>query len=276
MKYIAYYIELDPVMPAREYLYGICQIHPVETLEETDTGIVAFLPDEEEQEGFVQALNDFEFPGAKLTYTIKEFEPTNWNLLWEENFEPIAVGDDLRIRATFHEPDPSFKEELIIDPKMSFGTGHHQTTWLMLTLMKKEAWKDVKVLDMGCGTGILGVYAAKHGAKVEGIDVEAWAAENARENAEKNGVEMKVYLGGEEKIQGEFEVILANINRNVLLEQIPVYSRHLKSGGLLFLSGFYSMDLDMLKAKAEGVGFEFNAMETKEDWVAARFTLKKS
>ena len=198
MKYIAYYVSVEPLMPARELLYGICQMHQVETLEDSDQGIVAFIPAEEDDGTFKEALENFPLEDVQLSYETMEFSPKNWNLLWEQNFDPIEVEEKVRVRATFHQADENFPFEILIDPKMSFGTGHHQTTWLMLKALFDEDLQGKEVLDMGCGTGILGIFAAKKGAsQVLGIDIEPRAAENARENAEKNQVEMPVLLGGD-------------------------------------------------------------------------------
>lgn len=272
MRYNAYYVKIEPLMPARELMYAVCQDHPVETVQDTDEGLVAFIPFDDDDGAFAEALKDFPLPEVSISYELKEFAPTNWNLLWEENFEPIEVDKLVRVRASFHDADERFPHEILIDPKMSFGTGHHQTTWLMLKVLSDINCENKSVLDMGCGTGILGIYTGMKGAKpILGIDIEAWAAENSRENAEKNGIDMEVRYGGVEQVEGNFDMIIANINRNVLLEQLPMYFNHLNKGGDLLLSGFYNTNEPEIKERALEVGFTFTSAAEKEDWMVLRF-----
>ncbi len=174
----------------------------------------------------------------------KLIEHQNWNQQWESDYEPISIDNFCHIRAPFHKATHEFEHELIIMPKMSFGTGHHQTTRLMIQSMRKIDFNERCVLDMGSGTGVLGILAKKMGAKnVTTIDIDPNATDNCKENIETNNVNNIVCITGDSSIiEGNFDIILANINRNVLLKDIPIYAKHLNNNGVLLLSGFYESD----------------------------------
>jgi len=197
-------------------------------------------------EDFKEAVSQLKTCGIDIKYKYHEADDQNWNEEWEKNFVPVIIGSRLLVRAPFHSSENDLPLTLVIEPKMSFGTGHHQTTRLMLQAMMQIDMEGKKVLDMGCGTGILGIYASKKGAEsVTGIDIDNWAYENAIENISRNKVSnMSVRLGDVCAIEeGEmFDIIVANINRNVLLKDIPVYVGHLRKRGILLLSGFLSED----------------------------------
>ena len=196
----------------------------------------------------------------------------DWNAEWEKSFTPITVAGRCRIRAPFHEYDANYQLDIIIEPKMSFGTGHHATTTLMIQQMFDIDLEGKTVLDMGCGTGVLAIAAKKLGAQnVMAIDIDHWSVENTQENAASNNVALTVIEGGEEAISGRFDVILANINRNILLEQMPTYSTALNAGGTLCLSGFYSADLDIINNLAKQLGLQLAKTVEQNDWVSARF-----
>jgi ribosomal protein L11 methyltransferase len=198
----------------------------------------------------------------------------NWNEVWESQYEPVNIDAWVHIRAPFHPlPAANFEHVLEIMPKMSFGTGHHGTTAGILRSMAAHDFKGKRVLDMGSGTGVLGILAAKMGAtQVCGIDIEAWAVENAQENAARNGVSMEVLLGGKELIAGPFDVILANINRNIIVDQLPHYAQALVPGGLLFCSGFYEHDIDIIRQNAALNGFEFVQQNIENQWANIVFS----
>jgi ribosomal protein L11 methyltransferase len=206
-------------------------------------------------------------------YIVRDLPDKNWNKEWEENFSPVMIAGSCFIRAPFHEPDPSAKYELIIEPKMSFGTAHHETTSMMIEEMLGKEFSGKRVLDMGCGTGILAILAYKMGASaVLAIDNDAWAYENSIENCERNNAtEIIVKQGDVQDITGHFDVILANINRNILLEQIPAYAASLVQGGELFMSGFYESDLPAISDKAQSQGLEFTSFRSRNNWVVAKF-----
>ena len=242
---------------------------------------------EQIQSGFKAYIPVGEFDLDKLEATISEFKSQfnfsfqinsiahqNWNEIWESNFEPLEIKD-CYVRATFHKPQPAFKYEIVIDPKMAFGTGHHQTTSTMMELMMAEDFSGKHVLDMGCGTGILAILASKLGAEnIVAIDNDQVCFESTVENSTLNNVTNIVALcGTKESIPAlKFDVILANINRNILLDQLESYSSALKKQGLVFLSGFYEdIDLAMLKEKAESLGLQYVTHQKSNDWVAAKF-----
>ncbi|RKO69275.1 50S ribosomal protein L11 methyltransferase [Sphingobacterium puteale] len=246
-----------------------------DTFEDTESGFAAYIPaanlDLQALETLMLNLN----AGLEVDYKVQEIENQNWNKLWESNFNPIEVGGQCYVRATFHESKPDFPYEIIIDPKMSFGTGHHQTTSMMLQYILENDFEGKHVLDMGCGTGILAILASKKGAKaVLAVDYDEICIESVAEN---NGLNQ---VGNIEAICGSFEVlkdrlfdtILANINRNILLEQLPQYALSINKNGELYLSGFYEQeDLAMLLDAAESLGFEFISKKVLNNWCAAKF-----
>ena len=202
---------------------------------------------------------------------------TNWNSLWESNFTPIVVDGKCTVKASFHKGLKKTRFNITIDPKMAFGTGHHQTTYMMCrALLQNEASvKGKVVMDMGCGTAILAILAAKMGAAhVYGIDIDAVAAVSAFDNARLNRVSKHVetYCGDASLLQmGKYDILLANINRNILIQDIPTYSRSLRKGGLLFVSGFYTEDLPMIRGVAESNGLGFISEDTMDNWCCAGF-----
>jgi ribosomal protein L11 methyltransferase len=210
------------------------------------------------------------FPDSSILEE-KELENKNWNEEWEKNFDPITVNKHLRVRAIFHEPDPEIEMELVIQPKMSFGTGHHGTTRLMMEEILDLSLEGLNVIDAGCGTGILGILTEKRGAKsVLAYDIEDWAFENSVENTNLNSCErVKVLQGtiGTLVIADQSaEIVLANINRNILLEEMGEYARVLKKKGTLLLSGFYEEDIAVLTQKAREFGLQVTDTKLKDKW----------
>ncbi|WP_460880812.1 50S ribosomal protein L11 methyltransferase [Pontibacter rugosus] len=212
---------------------------------------------------------------VQATYSVQKIERQNWNEEWERNFEPLFIGGEVSVRASFHEKPANAKYDIVINPKMSFGTGHHETTTLMIENQLTLNHQNKRVLDMGCGTGILAIMAGELGAaEIVAVEIEDWTVENARENAELNNyVSIDVRLGGAETIEGEapFDIILANINRNVLLEDMPAYKAVLKPQGWLLLSGFYTEDLPVLQQRCEELGLAYQSHRVKNNWVSALF-----
>jgi ribosomal protein L11 methyltransferase len=204
----------------------------------------------------------------QVDYTETLIPPQNWNLEWEKQFEPVWLTDKCLIRAPFHEPAAGNCIQLIIEPKMSFGTGHHPTTRLMCKALFLLPLQGKTVLDMGCGTGILAILAAKLGAEsVWGIDTEQWAIENSIENAERNDVAAQFSLGAEDRIGGKtVDVFLANINRNVLIANSEPYSSAVKPEGYLLLSGFLEPDVEAIQAKYANLGFEQVDLQAEDNW----------
>ena len=219
----------------------------------------------------LQALmTELQRKGAQLSsFDLSLLPQQNWNATWEAQFEPVFIGENLRIVAPFHDLPPSEGIEIKIVPKMSFGTGHHQTTHLICQNMLSLDWRDKKVLDMGAGTGVLAILAERLGAAhISAVEIEAWSAENILENVALNGsTKIQAIHGGAPEIPAmTYDVILANINKNVLLEQLPVYSQFILNSGLLMLSGFFVTDAPDLIAAAAQVGFEWVRTDARENW----------
>ena len=246
-----------------------------DTFEELDFGFKAYIPATDFNQ---QLLNETLFPYRDMfafSYEATLIPQKNWNEVWESNFEPIEIGNKIFVRATFHAPRPKFEYEIVIDPKMAFGTGHHQTTSMMLQLMLENDFVGKNVLDMGCGTGILAIMASKLGAKsVMAIDYDPVCYDSTLENAQLNHIEnITALCGSKEVIPDDFyDIILANINRNILIDQLSRYSETLKPEGELYLSGFYeSPDLDIITDEARKLGLKYISHKKDKEWVAAKF-----
>ena len=241
---------------------------------ENEAGFEAYLPESD----FVnQALDEIldRYPIAKSAIEISRVAQQNWNAAWESSFEPVCIGQHLRIRAPFHEPNPSFPIELIIQPKTSFGTGHHETTFSIMKLMLGMNLSNAKVFDYGSGTGILAILAAKLGAiDIVANDIDSWAAENILENLAFNHTQPIQFIEGDLSLvpKQEFEVILANINRNILMDSFASLFPMLGAGGNLLISGFYVTDLPDLQQEAEKNGFIYKESTQQNNWCAALFT----
>ncbi len=213
----------------------------------------------------------------KLSFEVLRLGGRNWNAVWESNFEPVMIAGECLVRAPFHVPNPDAAFEIIIEPKMSFGTGHHETTSLVVEWLLEMDLEDKAVLDMGCGTGILAILAAKKGARpVTAIDNYLYAWENAQENAGRNAVHHMRVLHGDASLLGRerYDVIIANITRNVLLEDMEKYLQVLNTGGVLLLSGFLSFDKDTIFAEADRLGLRLAGEKNQKDWVSLK--LQKS
>ena len=246
-----------------------------DTFEETESGFKAYIPsDSFNQDSLDASLKDFDGMFT-ASYELNFIPEKNWNEVWESNFNPLLIKDRCYVRATFHEPHAEYPYEIVVDPKMAFGTGHHQTTSLMMEYILEEEMKGKSVLDMGCGTGILSILASKRGADpILAIDYDSLCYDSTIENSRLNNSDnIKALKGSVEAIPDtSFDIILANINRNILLEQIDRYSEVLVPGGLLFLSGFYeNPDLKVLTDKTNSSGLSYINHKTKDEWVAAKF-----
>jgi ribosomal protein L11 methyltransferase len=266
MNYSEVNFSIDPVIPHREILTVYLAEMSFDSFVETDNGLQAYAPTNElDKVALQKAVDAVQEMGASISFSVQEIEQQNWNATWESQFEPIEVSEICRVRAPFHE-DKALPFELIIEPKMSFGTGHHATTFLMLTEMLGMQWEGKHVLDMGSGTGVLAFLAEKSGAEsIDAIDIDDWAFENAIENAERNHCpKTKVILGDAEKIERHYDVIIANINRNILVKDGGIYTDHLNQGGSLLLSGFYEEDQSILLEAFQG--FRLNNVRVKDGW----------
>jgi ribosomal protein L11 methyltransferase len=246
-----------------------------DTFEEVDFGFKAYIPTADFNEGLLEQTLSVYREMFSFSYEIMLIPQKNWNQVWESNFEPITIGSQIFVRATFHEPKPEFLYEIVIDPKMAFGTGHHQTTSMMLQWMLENDFAGKNVLDMGCGTGILAIMASKLGAlTVTAIDYDPVCFESTIENAQLNNIENITALCGSKEVipDAQFDTILANINRNILLDQMERYSEALKPGGEIYLSGFYEdPDLSIITDEAAKNGLSYISHKKDKDWVAAKF-----
>lgn len=246
-----------------------------DTFEETEQGFRGYIPTSLYNETAILNLLANYKEETKFSFSSSVIKHENWNTLWESNFHPISVADQVYVRATFHQPEPNFAYEIVIDPKMAFGTGHHQTTASVMELMLAEDFIAKKVLDMGCGTGILAILAKKMGAQtVDAIDYDPLCYESTIENTELNSMtDIQAILGGKEVIPNtSYGIILANINRNILLDQLDRYAQVLAPEGSLILSGFYEEpDLEIIKEAAQALGLRYKSHLVKQDWTAAKF-----
>ena len=243
-----------------------------DTFMETDSGFEAFIESDRYDENRLIEIREQYSSQTGITYTFDKIEKRNWNEEWEKSYHPIIVDDQCMIRANFHQPDKKYPYEIIITPKMSFGTGHHQTTYLMVKQQLSIDHKDKRVMDAGCGTAILSIMASKAGAQeVEAFDIDEWSVINGQENLEVNGCSnIRLQQGkiNEVKLAGTFDIILANINKNVLLSEMRQYQGFLNSGGLLLLSGFYTHDIDDLLKEAAQYGLSELRRDERETWAS--------
>ncbi|MBO0939435.1 50S ribosomal protein L11 methyltransferase [Fibrella sp. HMF5335] len=247
-----------------------------ESFTETDEGINAYIPEPDfDAEAVAEVVARYSGQTA-IGYVVNSLEKTNWNAEWEQNYQPIEVvtegGMSARVRASFHAPDGAFTYDLVINPKMSFGTGHHETTHMMMQHQLGLDHVGKAILDVGSGTGILAILGLKLGAaNALAFDIEEWAVENAIENASLNDCQqMRVFQGTIAGVDAaeQFDIILANINRNVLLAEIPTYVRHLKPGGQLLVSGFYETDSPDIQQTAGAVGLTKVGYLTRNQWAS--------
>ena len=236
-------------------------------------GLKAYCSEDSRDDAAVEnLLNEPSFSDIQLLKE-EEMPDKDWNELWEASYQPVVVNERCRVRAPFHEPDPSFEFDLVIEPKMSFGTANHETTAQIIQLMLETDFKGKDVLDMGSGTAVLAILAKKLGAaKTVAIDNDEWAYRNAFTNVALNGIsDIEIVLGDASAIQGSFDVVLANINRNILLRDMRHYVAAMRPDAHIFFSGFYTEDLPSIKAEAERLGLRYHRHLSRNNWVAAEF-----
>ena len=273
--YTLFDFTLSPVDPFRDILLAELVELGFDSFEETPSGLKAYALQEHLSTDWWDAVQLRHMDGVEIAFTKEEVPDINWNEEWEKQFDPIELGQRCRVRADFH----SYKEvehDLIISPKMSFGTGHHQTTYMMLEFLLEAELKGLPLLDMGCGTGVLAILAAQRGAvDIHAVDIDHWAVENTKENILLNNVnEIQVQQGDVEVLRSwtnQFKWVLANINRNILLQDIPAYVDCLKKDGVLLLSGFYTEDLPLIHKTCEAQGGRLEKKRERDNWVAAKY-----
>ena len=270
--YLGYEFNVSPLQPGVEILIAELGYAGFESFVETDEGVTAYIQKEEWHEAIledIQILNSDEF---EISYTYKEIEQINWNAEWEKNFNPILVDDVCSVRAPFHEK-PNTQYDIVIEPKMSFGTGHHETTYMMIQHILKLDLKNKSVLDMGCGTGVLAILAEKKGAKpIDAVDYDNWCYLNSLENLERNSCEQITVIEGDATVLNKkYDVIIANINRNILLNDMEAYTSCLNKNGIILLSGFYNDDVTIIKETCEKYLLKFEEKLERNNWVSLKF-----
>ena len=271
--YIAYVFNVSPKDPVTEMLIAQLGHIGFESFVENESGVVAYIQKKDWNSNKVEdlyLLNSNEFD---ITFKYNEIEQTNWNKEWEKNFNPIQVNGQVSIRAPFHE-NPSLNFDIVIEPKMSFGTGHHETTHMMVQHLLALDLKNKKVLDMGCGTGILAIFAEMKGAQpTDAIDIDSWCYQNSLENVQRNGCKHITVLEGDSSLlKGkEYDVVIANINRNILLSDMKIYTDCLREKGVLLLSGFYKEDISIIESEVIKHGLVLDKMIQKNNWVALKY-----
>lgn len=274
MIYLSYNFEISPLELGREILIAELGDVGFESFVETEVGVIAYIKKEDWHQNILSDIQILDSGEFKIAFMQEEIAQINWNIEWEKNFNPIIIDKKVSIRAPFHNKPEHVDYDLIIEPKMSFGTGHHQTTHVMVQHLLDLDLARKSVLDMGCGTGILAIFAEKRGASfIDAIDNDAWCYENSVENVERNNCHhINVYEGDAALLKDKYyEVIIANINRNILLQDIKTYSACLKKDGILLLSGFYTEDIPTIEAEAQKYRLKKVNLKERDNWVGVKF-----
>lgn len=271
--YIAYHFKVQPPQPGVEILMAELGSAGFESFVESSEGVAAYI---QKEEWNASILDDIDVLGSKefqISFTSEEIAQTNWNAEWEKSFKPIVVDNKCTVRAPFHEA-PTTDYDIIIEPKMSFGTGHHETTHMMIQHILDQDLKDKTVLDMGCGTGILAILADMRGARhVDAIDIDNWCYLNSLENIERNNcTNVDAFEGDSSLLKNQrYDVILANINRNILLKDISTYAKHLNEKGILIVSGFYDNDIHLIENECRRHMLKLIKKLEHNNWVSLKF-----
>lgn len=251
-----------------------------ESFVEWENGVQAYVQQSLfDQEALGNMLANFPIPNTNITYEIKEAEDKDWNEEWEKNFfQPIVIGNRCCIHSTFHKNTPKTEYEILINPQMAFGTGHHETTSSIISELLDADLQGKSVLDMGCGTSILAILASMRGGNpVTAIDIDDWCVNNSRDNIALNQINnITVELGDASLLKNRepFDVIIANINRNILIADMDRYAACMHIGSELFMSGFYVQDIPAIQEKAESLGMTFIHHREKNNWAAVKFIMK--
>lgn len=270
MNHLEFQFNIEPFHPWSDILMAYLSEINFHGFYEKGGVLNAFISEEEfVQEDFQEIVDSFEGKGVKISFIKNIIKHKNWNASWESNFSPVEINEELCILAPFHERNEKFKRTIVIQPKMSFGTGHHQTTYLMCEAILQLDLRDKKVLDMGAGTGVLAILCEKQGSTdISAIDIEEWSVENCIENCVTNNCDHIISSCGDvDLIAGKkFDVIFANINKNILKSHMNQYFMSLNKNGLLYLSGFFSTDINELRVLAESIGLKYTYTNTKDEW----------
>ncbi len=277
MNYISYNFKLKPntlsLQTASEILIAELGNVGFESFTENEEGVIAYIQKKDWQSDILNEIQLLHSDEVAISYEVEEIKQVNWNREWEKNFEAIEVNGLVSIRAPFHK-NPPLKYDILIEPKMSFGTGHHETTHLMIEHLIDLDLNNKTVLDMGCGTGILAIFAEMKGAKkLDAIDIDSWCYENSLENINRNNCKnISVYKGDASLLsQKKYDVIIANINRNILLQDLSVYAKCLNNNGYLLLSGFYLEDIPIINKEAVKNNLKLEKQLERNNWVGLKF-----
>ncbi|MGC1630829.1 MAG: 50S ribosomal protein L11 methyltransferase [Gelidibacter sp.] len=271
--YIGYQFKVEPLQPGTEILIAELGYAGFESFVETEEGVTAYIQKEQWNADILEDIYILSSDEFKISYTFEEIEQVNWNEEWEKNFNPIVVDGICSVRAPFHEK-PDTKYDIVIEPKMSFGTGHHETTHMMIQHILKNDFSGKSVLDMGCGTGVLAILAEMKGAKtVDAIDYDNWCYLNSLENVERNNCKHITVLEGDASLltNQKYDTIIANINRNILLNDMASYVKCLNPKGTLFVSGFYNNDIPAIEEECNKYGLTCVESLERNNWVALKF-----
>ena len=278
MKYLEFSFRTTPCTEVvNDVLSAVLADAGFESFVEQPDGLLAYIQQNLYDEASVEAaISEFPIPDTAIEYSFVEAEDKDWNEEWEKNFfQPIVIGNRCVIHSTFHHDVPEAEYDIAINPQMAFGTGHHETTSLVIGEILDSDMSGKKVLDMGCGTSILAILARMKGAtSCTAIDIDDWCVRNSIENIELNGVnEIEVCLGDASILanKGPFDMVIANINRNILLADMQHYVARMNEGATLLMSGFYVDDIPLIKAEAERLGLTFNGYKEKNRWVVTSF-----
>lgn len=274
-KYIAYHFTVEPKDPGTEILIAELGELPFDSFVETEEGLSAYIQQNDDREDLLNDVYILSNPEFKISFGTEEIDQVNWNEEWEKNFDPIDVDGICYVRAPFHEPKNA-EYEIVIEPKMSFGTGHHETTFMMMKHLLNTDVKDMEVLDMGCGTAILAILAMMKGARhADAIDIDNWCYLNSIENAERNQIQnIDVYEGDASLLadkKEKYDLIIANINRNILLNDMQAYAAALKPGSTILFSGFYVEDIPAIEKEANKNQLFLKDQLTKNNWSSLKF-----
>lgn len=271
--YLGFHFSVEPKELGSEILVAELGELPFESFIDSDSGIVAYIQKQFWSENLLDDLHILSSAEFQVSYTIEEIDQVNWNEEWEKNFEAIEVDGICHVRAPFH-PKTDAKFDIVIEPKMSFGTGHHETTHMMIQHLLETDVDGKKTLDMGCGTAILAILAEMKGAQpIDAIDIDNWCYLNSIENAERNNcTQITVYEGDADLLKGKkYDLIIANINRNILLNDMQTYVDCLNKDGILLLSGFYTEDIPFIDASCTENGLTYEKKFERNNWVSLKY-----